>query len=358
MNNLIRRYSFDQACFENLLKLKKTISISLKGKYLPLVIDRTLSSFGMKDLPNVLFLTNEKFNKNILDVVKKNACFLKKSDLELFEEEVQQVEKSVSIEEQVFILQSVLKVQAIQRLDLSCQRIIKCLENKSKEYPNVSVPLRKNLKDYGVMSWNKAIGCYASSFYEATQLRSASCLCATFNSPSLLEANAYCMEELKGSLRETFNVSFRNSDNPLASIGLRNDLLAAYNFAEMVAVALRKLAKDFRLLCSGPSAGINQVSLPALAPGSSIMPGKVNPVILEMAMSGADQINSGHLGLVMSISAGWLELDSQPVTAVRSLFLGCELLASTIDNLIEKCLSGMTPNQDQCEELCQRIRSK
>lgn len=111
MNNLIRRYSFDQACFENLLKLK----ISLKGKYLPLVIDRTLSSFGMKDLPNVLFLTNEKFNKNILDVVKKNACFLKKSDLELFEEEVQQVEKSVSIEEQVFILQSVLKVQAIQQ---------------------------------------------------------------------------------------------------------------------------------------------------------------------------------------------------------------------------------------------------
>jgi len=120
------------------------------------------------------------------------------------------------------------------------------------------------------------------------------------------------------------------------------------------AVNLAKLAADLRLLSSGPRAGIGEIHLPELQAGSSIMPGKVNPVMTEMATQVAYQVMAADLAITLAAQAGQLELNAFLPQIAWNLFLQLDLLRSAIELMRERCIQGITADEARCAELLER----
>ncbi|MGQ0814136.1 MAG: aspartate ammonia-lyase [Gemmatimonadota bacterium] len=121
-----------------------------------------------------------------------------------------------------------------------------------------------------------------------------------------------------------------------------------------VAVKISKICNDLRLLSSGPRAGLNEINLPAMQPGSSIMPGKVNPVIPEVVNQVCFQVVGNDLTVTMAAEAGQLQLNVfEPVIAFN-LFQSVDILTHACDVLRAKCVVGITANRDRIRSLLER----
>ena len=112
------------------------------------------------------------------------------------------------------------------------------------------------------------------------------------------------------------------------------------------ALKLSKICNDLRLLSSGPRAGFNEINLPAVQPGSSIMPGKVNPVIPEVVNQVAFQIVGADVAVSMAAEAGQLQLNAFEPIIAHSLFQSLTHLNRACHTLIDKCITGITANRD------------
>lgn len=118
-----------------------------------------------------------------------------------------------------------------------------------------------------------------------------------------------------------------------------------------LAVKLSKICNDLRLLSSGPRCGLNEINLPPRQPGSSIMPGKVNPVIPEVVNQVAFRVIGNDLTVTIASEAGQLELNVMEPIIVHCLFESIELLINAMNTLREKCIAGISAN----EEICRRM---
>jgi aspartate ammonia-lyase len=118
-----------------------------------------------------------------------------------------------------------------------------------------------------------------------------------------------------------------------------------------VAVKLSKLCNDLRLLSSGPRCGLNEINLPAMQPGSSIMPGKVNPVIPEVVNQIAFQVIGNDLTITMAAEAGQLQLNVMEPVITFNLFESLDMLTAGVRTLSERCVRGITANVEHCRDL-------
>lgn len=118
-----------------------------------------------------------------------------------------------------------------------------------------------------------------------------------------------------------------------------------------LAIKLSKICNDLRLLSSGPRAGLNEINLPPMQPGSSIMPGKVNPVIPEVVNQIAFKVIGNDLTVSMAAEAGQLELNVMEPVIVQSLFESIEMLKNGMDTLNNRCIRGLTANEKHCRAL-------
>ncbi len=114
------------------------------------------------------------------------------------------------------------------------------------------------------------------------------------------------------------------------------------------AVKLSKICNDLRLLSSGPRAGFNEIELPAMQPGSSIMPGKVNPVIPEAVNQVAYQVIGNDLAVTMAAEAGQLQLNAMEPLITYNLFNSMRMLSSAMQMLETRCIRGIEANRGQC----------
>jgi aspartate ammonia-lyase len=121
-----------------------------------------------------------------------------------------------------------------------------------------------------------------------------------------------------------------------------------------LAVKLSKVCNDLRLLSSGPRTGINEINLPAMQPGSSIMPGKVNPVIPEVVNQIAYKVIGNDLTVTLAAEAGQLELNVMEPVIAQSLFESIEMLKNGMTTLQQRCVEGITANEDVCQQQVQR----
>lgn len=117
-----------------------------------------------------------------------------------------------------------------------------------------------------------------------------------------------------------------------------------------VAVKLSKLCNDLRLLSSGPRCGLNEINLPAMQPGSSIMPGKVNPVIPEVVNQVAFQVIGNDLTITLAAEAGQLQLNVMEPVITFNLFESLDMLTAAVRTLTERCVVGITANDDRCRD--------
>lgn len=118
-----------------------------------------------------------------------------------------------------------------------------------------------------------------------------------------------------------------------------------------LAVKLSKICNDLRLLSSGPRAGFNEINLPRMQPGSSIMPGKVNPVIPEVVNQIAYQVIGMDVTISLAAEAGQLQLNVMEPVIAFNLFTMLEMLKRGCQVLEERCVLGITANADRCREL-------
>lgn len=120
------------------------------------------------------------------------------------------------------------------------------------------------------------------------------------------------------------------------------------------AVNLAKIASDLRLLSSGPRAGFGEIRLPPMQAGSSIMPGKINPVIAEAVNQAAYQIMADDFAVTMAAQAGQLELNAFLPLIAHNLFEMLDLLHNAVGIFIDKCVNGIEADGDHCKELVER----
>jgi aspartate ammonia-lyase len=115
-----------------------------------------------------------------------------------------------------------------------------------------------------------------------------------------------------------------------------------------LAVKLSKICNDLRLLSSGPRAGLNEINLPQMQPGSSIMPGKVNPVIPEVVNQIAFKVIGNDLTVTLAAEAGQLELNVMEPIIAQSIFESTEMLKNGMATLKHRCIEGITANEEHC----------
>jgi len=137
--------------------------------------------------------------------------------------------------------------------------------------------------------------------------------------------------------------------DPFEAQAARDGLVEASGALKVVAVSLTKIANDLRLMGSGPRAGLGEIFLPELQKGSSIMPGKVNPVIPEVVTQVAAQVIGNDTAIAVGGLQGHFELNVFVPLLARNLLQSIQLLASASRLLAEKCVDGIEANTEQCE---------
>lgn len=118
-----------------------------------------------------------------------------------------------------------------------------------------------------------------------------------------------------------------------------------------IAAKVSKICNDLRLLSSGPRAGINEINLPPMQPGSSIMPGKVNPVIPEVVNQVAFDVIGNDLAITLAAEAGQLELNVMEPLIAFKLFTSINNLTNVLNILTTRCITGITANKERCREM-------
>lgn len=149
-------------------------------------------------------------------------------------------------------------------------------------------------------------------------------------------------------------VPFREADDHFEAQGAQDAAVEASGALKSVAVGLLKIANDLRWMASGPSAGIGEIRLPALLPGSSIMPGKVNPVVPEIVLQAAAQVIGNDAAITLGGSAGNFELNVMLPLLAHNLLESIGLLAGAAGLLADRCVAGIEADERRAGELLAR----
>jgi fumarate hydratase class II len=147
---------------------------------------------------------------------------------------------------------------------------------------------------------------------------------------------------------------FVQAPNRFEAMGGKDAAVETSGALKTIAASLSKIANDIRWLASGPRCGIGEISIPSLQPGSSIMPGKVNPVIPESVLMVAAQVVGNDMTITICGMGGNFELNVMMPVIAYNLLQSIEILANSSRLLAETCVEGIVANRERCEELVER----
>jgi fumarate hydratase, class II len=147
------------------------------------------------------------------------------------------------------------------------------------------------------------------------------------------------------------SLEFREAADHFERQATRDTIVYAHGALNTLAVSLTKIANDLRWLASGPRAGLAEIMLPTTQPGSSIMPGKVNPVIPEAVTMVCARVMGNHTTITVGGMGGYFELNVMMPVMAHALLESLQLLGNAAAVLAEKCVLGVTANEERCREL-------
>ena len=155
-------------------------------------------------------------------------------------------------------------------------------------------------------------------------------------------------------LAEMTGLELREAENHFEAQAAKDAAVFASGALKTVAVSLMKIADDIRWLGSGPRCGLGELKLPPVQPGSSIMPGKVNPVICESVMMVCAQVMGNDSTITIAAERGNLELNAMMPVLAYNLLQSIELLANAAANFQEKTIAGLEADRERCESLVEQ----
>ncbi len=230
----------------------------------------------------------------------------------------------------------------------------KTFQQKAKEFRSVIKMGRTQLQDAVPMTLGQEFGAYATMLNEDIRmLKKAGKLLTEINMGGTAIGTGInadpdyaklCTEELC----KVTGMSLELSGNLVEATQDTGVFVQLSGVFKRIAVKLSKICNDLRLLSSGPRAGFNEINLPPMQPGSSIMPGKVNPVIPEVVNQIAFQVIGNDLTITMAAEAGQLELNVMEPIIAFNLFQSIDIMRNGMMTLADRCVSGITANENVC----------
>ena len=160
--------------------------------------------------------------------------------------------------------------------------------------------------------------------------------------------------DVASELQKALNINLQEADNHFSRQGSRDEIVQLSGTLKTLASSLFKIANDIRWMGSGPISGLNELKIPALQPGSSIMPGKVNPVIPEMMMQVCAQVIGNDVAVSFSGTNGNFELNTMLPVMAHNVLESIELLTNAIKVFNKKLLIGLEPNTEKMESNTQK----
>ncbi|WP_059005032.1 aspartate ammonia-lyase [Bittarella massiliensis (ex Durand et al. 2017)] len=236
-------------------------------------------------------------------------------------------------------------------------RLAATLRSKAREYDDVVKMGRTQLQDAVPIRLGQSFGAYASAVERAAaRLRRAESELETINMAATAIGTAvnttrYYREHIVPTLAEVSGLRLTQAEDLIDGTQNIDCFVAVSGALKACAVTLSKMANDLRLLSSGPCTGLGEISLPAKQNGSSIMPGKVNPVIPEVVTQVAFLIAGGDGTITMAAEAGQLELNAFEPVVFFTLFLELDSLREAVRTFTDNCVSGITANRERCRQL-------
>jgi aspartate ammonia-lyase len=241
----------------------------------------------------------------------------------------------------------------IRRLLEEMVDLRKAFEAKAAEFDDVLKVGRTQLQDAVPMTLGQEFSTYAVMLGEDEQrLGEAAGLIREINLGATaigtgINAHPDYAKLVTTRLSELSGVPFISSPNLVEATQDAGSFVQLSGVLKRIAVKLSKTCNDLRLLSSGPRAGIGEISLPAVQAGSSIMPGKVNPVIPEVVNQIAFEVIGNDMTVTMAAEAGQLQLNAFEPIIAHSLFEGIKHLAAGCRTLTDRCVKGITANRER-----------
>jgi fumarate hydratase class II len=234
-------------------------------------------------------------------------------------------------------------------------RLAAALEAKAREFDDVVKSGRTHLMDAVPVTLGQEFGGYAAQVRQgaervrATLGRVGQVPLGGTATGTGLNTHPEFAERVRRRLSEATGLQVSPPADPFEAQAARDALVEASGALKTVAVSLTKIANDLRLMGSGPRAGLAELYLPELQKGSSIMPGKVNPVIPEVMTQVAAQVIGNDAAVTVGGLQGHFELNVFIPMLARNLLQSIKLLAAASRLLADKCVDGIEANREQCE---------
>ena len=251
-----------------------------------------------------------------------------------------------------------IRLGALWRLDellAAVNRLAAALREKSVEFDGIVKSGRTHLQDAVPVRLGQEFGAYARAVErDAERIRRAADGVRRLGiggtaTGSGLNAHPEYHRRMVARLSEITGITFAESDDLFESMQSLADLADFSASLRTLAVTLVRIANDFRLLASGPSTGLDEIRLPPVQPGSSIMPGKVNPVLAEMLDMAMFHVQGCDLTVSLAVQAGQLELNVMMPIIAHNLFEAMQVCIGSIDAFTEKCVVGIKANREKAE---------
>jgi fumarate hydratase class II len=234
------------------------------------------------------------------------------------------------------------------------RRLMEALAAKAEEFDDVPKAGRTHLQDATPVRLGQEFGGYASQLAHA--IRRAEAAAHSLGELAIggtavgtgINTHPEFGRRMAEGLGEELGVELREAEDHFEAQGSRDAVVEASGMMKTVACSLMKIANDIRLLSSGPRTGFAEIDLPAVQPGSSIMPGKVNPVMAEAVCQVAAQVIGNDAAITIGGQAGSLELNVMMPVMAHNLLESIHILGSVSREFAGRCVDGITANRERC----------
>ncbi len=258
------------------------------------------------------------------------------------------------------VFPTVMHVAAVHELDARLLPAVRGLratiERKSADYADLVKIGRTHLMDATPLTLGQELSGYAAqlayaerAIEDAEKGLHALALGGTAVGTGL-NTHPEWAERVARSIAQLTGAPFHTADNKFAALAAHDAVVGTSGALRVLAVACMKIANDVRWMASGPRSGIGEISLPANEPGSSIMPGKVNPTQCEALTMVAAQVMGNDVTIGIAGSSGNFELNVFKPVMIHDLLDSIELLADAVASFDVHCMAGITPNREAIEE--------
>ena len=242
------------------------------------------------------------------------------------------------------------------KLTDALDRLATELEKKAVEYKDVLKMGRTHLQDAVPITLGQEMGNYASAVRRGIRrIQHAQEGIHTINMGGTavgtgLNAEPAYIRKVAETLSEVTGEKYVTADNMIDATNNTDGFADISSSMKVTALVLIKMANDFRLMASGPRCGLNELKLPKRQPGSSIMPGKVNPVIAEVLDQACYQVIGNDLAITLGVENGQFELNVMEPVMAFNMFNSMMYMTNAVNTFVDKLLIGLEPNREQCQE--------